>query len=182
MKFQMMKGLLAVAAMIPLIFALSACGKKDEGGAVAVVPTATTYYTANGQCYQANTTTVVASSLCTNTGYYQSGGICYQTGTNTVVSSNLCTQTTGNLGTYPVTQVPPGYYPGTGGTIGGYIGGSIGIGGGIGGGYGGGYNGGYGGYCQGWFYQPGAGWGVCNGYNCHAMVLYNAQGQPVYCP
>lgn len=152
MKFQMMKGLLAVAAMLPLVFALSACGKKDEGGAVAVVPTTATYYTANGQCYQSNT--------------------------NTVVAASLCPQSTGTLGTYPVTQVPSGYYPG----IGGYIGGSINIGIGIGGGIGGGYNAGYGGYCQGWFYQPGAGWGICDGYNCHAMVLYNAQGQPVYCP
>lgn len=159
MKFKMMKGLLVVA-MIPMMLALSACGKKDEGGAIAVVPTTSTtgYYQANGLCYIANSTTVVEAHLCATNP--QVGGI----------------HPGGTVGHYPVPAVPVGYYPGTGGQIGGYIGGQIG--GHIGGGAGA-----YGGVCRGWFYHVGQGWGVCNGYsNCRQMVLYNSSGQPVYCP
>ena len=165
MKFKMMRELLVVVAMVPVMF-LVACGKKDEGGSVAVTPTQ--YYTANNQCYQQGTSTVVSSSLCTN-GYYQSGNVCYQNGTNTVVAITLC-QNQGSYpvgGAYPVGQVPSGYIPGVGGNIGGNIGG--------------GYMGG-GQYCMGYFFSPMYGWGICNGTNCHNVMLYNQYGQPVYCP
>ncbi len=162
---KMMRGFLVVAAMVPMMM-LVACGKKDEGGTIAVTPTQ--YYTANNQCYQSGTTTVVSSTYCTNvsgTGYYQSGNVCFQNGTNTVVNMTLC-QNQGVVGggSYPVGQVPGGYIPGVGGNIGG----TIGMGGGQ--------------YCMGYFYSPYNGWGVCNGTNCHNVMLYNQYGQPVYCP
>ncbi len=168
-------------AMLSLV-TLVACGKKDEPG-VAVVPVpAVTYVMQNGSCVQTGTTTVVAQTLCpaSNTGYYSNGTQCLQTGTNIVVGPAPCPQQIGFQpgfsGQYPPGfpgQYPPGYTPGMGGNIGFQIGGNLSfhIGGAVGGDL----------TCRGWFYQPGMGWGICNGYNCHGMVMYNQNG-PVYCP
>jgi hypothetical protein len=187
-KKQMAKHTYLLIAMLSLITVV-ACGKKDEGTAVAVVPApAVTYVMQNGSCVQSGTTTVVAATLCpstsTSNGFYSNGSSCYQNGTNAYVGPAPCPQQIGYQpgfqGQFPpgyTGQVPVGYTPGVGGSIGiqvgGYFGGTIGFT--IGGGYAADLQ------CRGTFYHENQGWVICNGYNCSGMVLFRNR-IPVFCP